>query len=52
MDVDKVISISSVPKYNDEVAQRGVTKMVTKDYANLKQFTDEIAKMIIKLISN
>ncbi len=29
---DKVIGISSVPKYNDELKERGVTKVLLKDY--------------------
>lgn len=32
---DKVISISSVPKYNDEARKRGVQRIIEKDLANI-----------------
>lgn len=48
--VDKVISISSVPEYNEQAKKRGVTKSVTKDYSNLNPFVDEVARLIGELV--
>jgi hypothetical protein len=50
--VNKIIGISSVPEYNDELVRQGVTLIIHKDYQNLadfsKQFTGTIEKMILK----
>ncbi|KKU29492.1 MAG: hypothetical protein UX41_C0018G0024 [Candidatus Collierbacteria bacterium GW2011_GWE1_46_18] len=43
---DKVIGMSSVPQYNDDLLERGVTKITTKDYDNLNQFTSDLKKAI------
>jgi hypothetical protein len=43
---EKVISISSVPKYNLEAKQRGVKKIILKDFSSLDKFTDEVVKEI------
>lgn len=48
--VDKVISISSVPEYNEQAKKRGVTKSVLKDYSNLDPFVDEVAKLIGEMV--
>lgn len=40
--VDKTISISSIPTYNEDAKQRGVTRTVHKDYRNLDQFSDKV----------
>ena len=39
---EKIISISSCPPYNMDAKKRGVTKIIEKDYTNLKQFEDEL----------
>lgn len=43
---DKVISISSVPKFNEQAKERGVTKVVYKDYMYLDKFAEEVVKTI------
>ncbi|OQB05208.1 MAG: hypothetical protein BWY19_01143 [bacterium ADurb.Bin212] len=48
---DKVISISSTPQWNEEAGQRGIEKIVHKDYENLDQFADLVVEHI-KLILN
>ena len=41
---DKVISISSVPQYNEDARKLGVKRIVPKDYANLDTFTKSLEK--------
>lgn len=48
--VDKVISISSTPPYNEDVKERGVTRVVHKDYSNLNVFADSVIEHIKELI--
>ena len=48
--VDKVISISSIPEYNQQAQDRGVKKVVWKDYQNLEKFADEVIEEMKKLI--
>src|SRR5687767_6731241 len=38
---DKVISISSVPQWNEDAQKRGVKKVVLKDYQHLDDFSDQ-----------
>jgi len=45
---DKVISISSVPEYNQEAKQRGVKRVVLKDL----QYIDEFAIKVVKEVEN
>lgn len=45
--VDKVIGISSMPPYNDELRKRGVTLIVDKDYGDLKRFADKIMAIVV-----
>lgn len=40
--VEKIISISSVPRSNDEARARGVTRVVLKDYDNPEVFAETI----------
>lgn len=47
---DKIIAISSVPDFNTQLQKRGVTKVVEKDYANLKPFVEEVVGIIEKMI--
>lgn len=47
---DKVISISSVPEYNDQVQKRGVTKVILKDYQYLDDFADKVVKQIEEIV--
>lgn len=48
--VDKVISISSIPPYNDEAKQRGVKRIVHKDFQNLGQFSSKVISEIEEMI--
>lgn len=49
-DLDKVISISSVPVYNDKAIEMGVKRVVTKDYQNLEDFAVRLKQEILKVI--
>jgi hypothetical protein len=48
--VDKIISISSVPEYNEEARQKGVTRVVYKDFEKLDEFSDEVVEEIEGMI--
>ncbi len=43
---EKVIAISSVPDYNEQARNRGVKRVVLKDYKQLDEFADAVAKEI------
>lgn len=47
---EKVISISSVPEYNEDAKKRGVEKVVLKDYLYLDKFAEEVVGEIEKMI--
>ena len=47
--VDKIISISSIPDYNEEAKKRGITKVVWKDYTNLNNFAESVITEIEKI---
>lgn len=49
---DKVISISSVPDYNEEAKRRGITRIVHKDYQNLEAFSEKVIEEIKDLIDD
>ena len=49
-DIDKVISISSVPAYNDHAKAMGVIRMASKDYADLNTFADNLEKELKQII--
>lgn len=44
--VDKIIAISSVPEYNDQLRQKGVSKVILKNYANLDEFSKKVVNAI------
>jgi len=48
---DKVIAISSIPEYNEEVKQRGVERIILKDMANLEGFAEAVAEEVRDMIS-
>ena len=48
---EKIISISSIPSYNEEAKGRGVRRTVFKDYNNLEEFSDKVLGEIEELIS-
>jgi DNA segregation ATPase FtsK/SpoIIIE-like protein len=41
-DLDKIISISSIPKWNEEAEERGVTRVVWKDNENIFWFAEKV----------
>lgn len=49
---EKIISISSVPPYNDDAVQRGVSKVVFKDYKNLDSFADSVIGNVKKMFDS
>lgn len=49
---DKIISISSIPQYNEDAARRGVKRVVWKDYRNLDNFSDKVIDEIKNLTGN
>lgn len=48
--VDRIIGISSTPPYNEQLREKGVNRIVHKDYQNLDKFIKEVMKNIIELI--
>lgn len=48
--VEKVIGISSVPPYNEQLQQLGVKRIVHKDYKELDVFIHEVEEHLIELI--
>lgn len=49
-DKDKVISISSVPEYNERVVKKGVKRVVLKNYERLEEFRVRLKEEISKFI--
>lgn len=49
--VEKIISISSTPQWNEEAKARGVQAVVWKDYANLDDFSGKVATLVQKFIT-
>lgn len=49
-DIDKVISISSVPEYNDHAKKLGIKRIVLKDYSDLAIFTGNLEKELKQII--
>lgn len=47
--VEKVISISSVPEYNEDVRKRGVTKIVLKDIYDYDKFAKDVIDVVKKI---
>lgn len=43
---DTIIAISSVPEYNDQIVERGVTSRVDKDYSKPQLFKDQLLREI------
>lgn len=48
---DKIISISSIPSYNEEAKQRGVTRVVYKNYQNLDKFSSDVISEVEDVIN-
>ena len=49
---DKIISISSVPEYNEDARKRGIKRIVWKDYRNLESFSNQVIEEIKSLIKS
>lgn len=47
---DKIISISSMPQYNEEAVKRGVKHVVWKDYQDLADFSDNVIKELREIL--
>lgn len=47
----KVISISSMPNYNQQAQDRGVQRVVWKDYLNLEDFGFKVIENIKQMLS-
>jgi len=47
---EKIIGISSVPKWNEEARKRGVKRIILKDYAKMDEFADQVVKEIADMI--
>lgn len=47
---EKVIGISSMPDYNEQIHQLGVTRIVHKDYGQLDTFVNGVMKQIEELL--
>ncbi len=50
--VEKIISISSTPQWNEEAQARGITNVVWKDYSNLENFAAELSHIIRSTIAD
>lgn len=48
--IDKVISISSVPQYNEDAKKMGVKRVIAKDYHNLDNFAISLKMEISNLL--
>ena len=49
--VDKIISISTMPEYNEEAQKRGVQRIIHKDHDHIENFADKVIKEIEKIIT-
>jgi len=47
---DKIIGISSVEEYNNELKQKGVKKIILKDLKDMDKFADEVVEEIRHMI--
>lgn len=48
---EKVIAISSVPKWNEEAQKRGVQKVIEKDFFHLDDFAQRVAKEVQHMLN-
>lgn len=48
---DKIISISSIPQYNEDAKRRGIKRIVWKDYQNLDNFSDKVMDELRELLN-
>lgn len=50
--VEKVISISTVSEYNEELRKRGVTRVVEKDLRNIDDFAQKVVKEVEDILAS
>ncbi len=48
---NKIIAISSMPNYNQELENKGIKRICRKDFSKLNEFGDAIIKEIVKMIN-
>ena len=48
--VNKIIGISSVPPYNEQLKEKGVTRIVDKDYRDLNSFIENLIPHLEDLV--
>ena len=48
--VEKIISISAIPEWNEEAKKRGVTRIIHKDHDHIENFADQVVEEISKMI--
>lgn len=48
--VEKVIGISSVTEYNEQLKKRGVKKVVEKDLSNIDKFAESVAYEVMEML--
>lgn len=49
-DLDKIISISAIPKWNEEAKAKGVKRVVWKDIDNIYWFAEKVMKEVGRII--
>lgn len=47
---EKIISISSVPKWNEEAQKRGVKRIILKDFADMDGFSEKVVSEIADML--
>lgn len=50
--VDKIISISAIPEWNEEAKKRGVRRIVLKDLEKLDEFANKVREEIKAMIKD
>lgn len=48
--VEKIVSISSIPQYNEEAIRLGVIRVIHKDYNRLGYFAERLCRQIEEMI--
>lgn len=48
--VDRIIGISSTPPYNEELRQRGVKRIILKEYDNLDRFAAQVMSHLHEML--
>lgn len=51
-DINKVISISSIPKWNKEAKDKGIKTVVYKDFEDLEYFEKILKREILRILKN